>query len=114
MWKTLLFGAVLLSMAACVEDPIVVPVEPQVTGPGAPMSQTAQAECAEKGGAVVVGMGGPVCATPTPDAGKACTKASDCSGSCMAETMTCSKVTPQFGCYDVVMEDGQTAGLCVD
>ena len=66
------------------------------------------------GGTLVHGMAGPTCAKPTPDAGKACTKASDCSGACMAETMTCSEITPQFGCYEVVMEDGQKAGLCVD
>ena len=66
------------------------------------------------GGTVVHGMAGPTCAKPTPDAGKACTKASDCSGACLGETMTCSTMTPMFGCYEVVMEDGQKAGLCVD
>ena len=66
------------------------------------------------GGTVVVGMAGPTCAKPTPDAGKACTNASDCSRSCMADTMTCSTISPQFGCYDIVMEDGQKVGLCVD
>lgn len=66
------------------------------------------------GGTVVIGMAGPTCAKPTPDADKPCTKASDCSGACMADTMTCSKTTPQIGCYDIVMEDGQKVGLCVD
>ena len=65
-------------------------------------------------GTVVIGMAGPTCAKPTPDAGKACTKASDCSGTCLGETMTCSTMTPMFGCYEVVMEDGQKVGLCVD
>lgn len=66
------------------------------------------------GGTVVIGMAGPTCAKPTPDAGKSCTKASDCSGACMADSMTCSTISPQFGCYDIVMEDGQKVGLCVD
>lgn len=65
-------------------------------------------------GTVVMGMAGPTCAKPTPDAGNACTKASDCAGACLAETMTCSTMTPMFGCYAVVMEDGQKVGLCVD
>lgn len=65
-------------------------------------------------GTVVMGMAGPICAKPTSDAGKACTKASDCAGACLAETMTCSTMTPMFGCYEVVMEDGQKVGLCVD
>lgn len=65
-------------------------------------------------GTVVISMAGPTCTNPTPDAGKACTKASDCSGACMADTMTCTTMSPMFGCYEVVMEDGQKAGLCVD
>ena len=66
------------------------------------------------GGTMVHGMAGPTCAKATPDAGKACTKASDCAGACLGETMTCSTMTPLFGCYEVVMEDGQKVGLCVD
>ena len=75
-------------------------------------SPTETVEC--PGGTVVYGMAGPTCAKPTPDAGRACTKASDCEGHCLGETMTCSTTTPMFGCFEVVMEDGQKAGLCVD
>jgi hypothetical protein len=70
--------------------------------------------CLETGGQMVTGMAGPTCATPTPDAGKSCLKASDCSGSCLGATMTCATVTPNFGCYEVMMENGQGAVLCVD
>lgn len=95
MIRGLLLTVALLVLAAC--QPEAAPVG---------------ADC--PGGAVVYGMAGPTCAKPTPDGGKACIKASDCSGHCMADTMTCSKVTPQFGCFEMMTEDGQKVGLCVD
>lgn len=70
--------------------------------------------CAQQGGQTVQGLNGPACAKPTPDAGKSCNKPSDCTGYCMAQTMTCSAQTPQFGCFDIVIEGGNTIGLCVD
>lgn len=110
MRKSLVFVA-LLALAACQSD-APPPLPMGVTA----LSAAERADCLDHGGSV--GMGGMVqaeiCYRPTPDAGKACTKASDCSGACMADTMTCSNVTPQFGCYDVMTEDGQKAGLCVD
>lgn len=89
----------LIGLAACQPD----------AGPGGVVKGV---DC--PGGTVVHGMAGPTCAKPTLDAGKACTKASDCTGACLGETMTCSTMTPMFGCYEVVMEDGQKAGLCMD
>lgn len=89
-----------LALAACTPEP-----GPDVGIPGA---------CLEQGGTMVTGMAGPTCAKPTPDAGKSCRKAGDCSGFCLGETMTCSTVTPMFGCYEVVTEAGQKAMLCVD
>ena len=103
--------AVLTSIAACVEE--TGPVD----GPlGVRMTDAERADCVARGGKVATGgmLGSEQCFRPTPDAGKACKKASDCSGACLGETMTCSAVTPMFGCFEVVMEDGQKAGLCVD
>lgn len=104
--------AALLALTACQAE------APPPFPPGAAggLTQAERADCLDHGGAV--GMGGlaraKICLRPTPDAGKACQRASDCSGACMADTLSCSKVTPQFGCYQVVMEDGQKVGLCVD
>jgi hypothetical protein len=89
-------------LAACVPE----------AGPETGVGSTG--DCGANGGTMVVGMAGPTCAMPTPDAGKACTKPADCSGVCLGETMTCSALTPMFGCYEVVMEGGQKAMLCVD
>lgn len=110
MRKSLLFAA-LLALTACQSD-APPPLPPGVT----PLSAAERADCLDHGGSVVMGglATAEICLRPTQDAGKACTKASDCSGACMADTMTCSKVTPLFGCYEVMMEDGQKAGLCVD
>lgn len=103
--------AALAGLAGCVEE-TVTPSGPE----GVKLSAAERTACLAKGG--TVGRGGlmpnEICITPNPDAGKACTKASDCSGHCMAETRTCSPVTPQFGCFEMLMEDGQKAGLCVD
>ncbi|WP_430463111.1 hypothetical protein [Tabrizicola sp.] len=100
----------LVALAACVE-------EPEPSGPvGVALSAAERTECLAKGGSVGRGglMPNELCILPNPDAGKACNKAGDCLGHCMAETRTCSPVSPQFGCFEMLMEDGQKAGLCVD
>lgn len=69
-----------------------------------------------KGGKV--GRGGllpdEVCFLPEPDAGKTCTKKTDCEGMCLADTRTCSPVTPMFGCFEFLDETGQKVGICID
>ena len=32
----------------------------------------------------------------------------------LADSLTCSAVVPQFGCFEMMTEDGRKAGLCVD
>lgn len=98
-----------LALAGCVEEP---PAGPQ----GKALSDADRAECLMQGGRV--GRGGllpdEVCFRPEPDAGKACTRKSDCSGMCLADTNTCSKVTPMFGCFEFLDETGQKVGICID
>ncbi len=54
------------------------------------------------------------CILPTPDAGKACRKSSDCSsGMCLAESRSCPAKGPLFGCYDI-LEDGEVLTMCID
>jgi hypothetical protein len=98
-----------LALTACVQEP--------ATGPqGKALSDADRAECLMQGGSV--GRGGllpdEVCFRPKPDAGKACTRKSDCSGMCLADTNTCSKVTPMFGCFEFLDETGKKAGICID
>ncbi|MFZ1469141.1 MAG: hypothetical protein WAT09_09195 [Paracoccaceae bacterium] len=98
-----------LALASCMETP---PGGPQ----GKLLTDTERADCLMRGG--TTGYGGffpdEVCFTPQKDAGKACTKAGDCTGLCLAETKTCSKVSPIFGCYEFLDETGQKADICVD
>lgn len=111
MRRIILLAVLAFGLAACVEEP-ANPPGPETLN----LSGAERAQCLAEGG--TVGRGGlmpnEVCFRPTPDAGKSCMKASDCSGLCMADTMTCSKVTPQFGCFEMMNEDGQQVGLCVD
>ena len=104
-----LFLIAALALGACVEAP---PAGPK----GRPLSDTERAECLMKGGSV--GRGGllpdEVCYLPQPDAGKACAKASDCEGMCLADTRTCSPVSPMFGCFEFLDETGRTVRICID
>lgn len=102
--------ALMLALAACV-------AEAQGDGTkGRALDEAERAACLAQGG--TVGRGGllpdELCFRPTPDAGKACTRASDCEGPCMADTMTCSEVTPVFGCYEFMDDQGRKSGICVD
>lgn len=84
---------------------------------GAPETETA---CSDAGGRWDRGgLGGQfTCFLPTPDAGKACTAAEDCSGFCLVEsgagTGSCSAETPMFGCFAYVDLDGAEVTLCID
>ena len=54
------------------------------------------------------------CILPTPDAGKACRRGTDCnSGMCLAESRTCPVQGPLFGCYEI-LEGGEVLTMCID
>jgi hypothetical protein len=107
--KRILCIAAVLMLMGCVE-------EPPTRTEGKPLGEGERAECLMQGG--TVGQGGmlpdEVCVLPKADAGKACTKKSDCAGMCLADTMTCSAVTPMFGCFEFLDETGQKVGICID
>jgi len=102
--------AAALLLAACQSDALPLP-EGSVSMTGAE-----RATCEASGGTVGTGgmLGAEQCFKPLPDAGKACSTASDCEGMCMADTLTCQAITPQFGCFEFLDETGQKVGLCVD
>jgi len=84
-------------------------------GTEAPVPET-EGACLDAGGRWERGgLGGRLlCFLPTPDAGKACTTADDCTGFCLAETGSCSAETPMFGCFTIVDLDGAEPTLCID
>ena len=55
-----------------------------------------------------------VCYRTPRDAGKSCTKASDCSTQCLARSQTCAPIDPLLGCNEVLGNDGSRTTLCVD
>jgi hypothetical protein len=98
-----------LALSGCVDE--------QPAGPeGKTLGDADRSECLTQGG--TVGRGGllpdEICFRPELDAGKSCTRKTDCSGLCLAETNTCSKVTPMFGCFEFLDESGQKVGICID
>lgn len=105
-WSVALLAALLL--AACQSE----------ADEGSPGGQAGGGglSCAAQGGTVSRAplSGQEICIRPTPDAGQSCTRKSDCAGFCLAETRSCAPVTPMFGCFGVLTEDGTEATLCVD
>lgn len=99
----------ILLLPACVADDTAPPDRPQ-------MSQADQDACTGRGGIVsIAGMlGGQFCAEPLPDAGQACTRASDCTGLCMSETRTCQTHANPFGCNSFLDENGDIQTICAD
>jgi hypothetical protein len=95
------------------------------------VSAAERADCAAKGGEVKrVGMSGaPACVIPYADAGKVCSRNSDCLGACLVvlggddqpvpkagEPMagTCEATNSTFGCFTEIEEGKATASVCVD
>lgn len=77
---------------------------------------------ADYGEVITVGFNAQICQRPAMDAGISCESGYDCQGFCLAQekatpgmetTGVCSENDVMFGCFDVV-ENGETATLCVD
>lgn len=54
------------------------------------------------------------CYISSKDAGKFCSKQSDCSSQCLARSKTCAPIWPIFGCSQVLQNDGSLVTLCID
>ncbi len=75
-----------------------------------------QRACEERGGTFGAGPGRmtQVCYITPKDSGRACSKASDCEGHCLARSRSCAPVIPLFGCNDILLDSGQAATICLD
>lgn len=106
--------AALLAVVALVACQPTDPEFPPIDG----VTGVEETECTGQGGRITVGLAGPTCAVPTPDAGQSCTSGEACSGFCLAPEGDgpgqCSPETPYFGCHELLMGDGERAVLCVD
>jgi len=54
------------------------------------------------------------CFTTPRDAGKSCSKASDCSSACLARSLSCAPLQPLFGCHEVLTDRGARVTQCLD
>jgi hypothetical protein len=106
--RFLILAGVLMLAACTPEGP-----EPAETPQSRP---TDRAACTAAGGSWERGgmLGNYICFRPEPDAGQSCKAAKDCSGFCMADSGTCSVISPQFGCFEFLDDAGQPMGLCLD
>ena len=55
-----------------------------------------------------------ICIFNTKDAGKQCTRESDCEGACLARSGSCSPIRPLLGCNDILQDNGVRATLCIE
>lgn len=106
--KRLILMSGLLALSACQQDP-------DMMGKTRAEIRAEQKQCEAEGGQYErAGMFGMACIKKTNDAGKSCAKASDCEGVCLGETHSCSAVTPMFGCFKMIDENGRMEELCID
>lgn len=97
--------------AAADAPPPPVPAEAE---PEAAKSE-AQIACERRKGVWAdAGSGLRACVSSTRDAGKACRKAGDCEGECLARSGTCAPFTPLFGCNEVFDDTGRRMTQCLD
>ena len=106
--KQLVLVFCVIGLAACQTD--------QDISDGSPSElRIERKKCEAQGGQFLPGgLSGLVCFLKTEDAGKSCSSYWDCQGQCMAETRTCSAVSPMFGCFSMLDEDGEAVEICID
>ena len=92
-----------------------------ILGPGAAATDpsnavTQQAACERRGGdwRRVGSVGLMTCFTTPKDAGKYCTKSTDCSTECLARSNTCAPIQPLYGCNELLDALGRKGTVCVD
>ncbi len=108
VWGLLALAA--LALSGC------QPEEDRLPPVGEELVALQQARCEADGGiwSRAGAEGAFACFRRTPDAGKRCTSAGDCSGACLARSGTCAPLDPLIGCEEVLTASGARAMLCLD
>ncbi|MER5170532.1 hypothetical protein [Thioclava sp. GXIMD2076] len=113
--KVLLLGVALLGAASCQFDlpkPGRSAAEP-LPAVGKARATLLQEACTKRGGVWKQRSDGAICVTTPKDAGKSCSKASDCEGECLARSNTCAPLKPLMGCNDIRTENGMSVTQCL-
>jgi hypothetical protein len=99
----------LLAVASC--KPGATPGLPPV---GTAAVAAERAACEARGGSLrALGASLMFCQRQTGDAGKACTRADDCEGVCLARSRSCAPLTPLAGCNDILTSAGTVVSECL-
>ncbi|PTQ72691.1 lipoprotein [Celeribacter persicus] len=117
MRKAFLATLAALTLAACQSDTPEDAPGYGLAGYDPKAAETGKAACDARGGDFrAAGLGGfMTCFTTPKDAGKSCSKSTDCSSNmCLARSRTCAPITPLFGCNDLLDAEGRQVSLCVD
>lgn len=96
-------------------EPLASPA-PAPEEPPPPPASPAEAKCLKSGG-IWANAGkstAKTCVKRTKDAGRSCTRQTQCEGFCLARSRTCAPIAPMFGCNDILQADGREATLCID
>jgi hypothetical protein len=101
--------ALLATLAACRQSDRLEPVGEQRV---AIERQT----CEDHGGRFgKAGSSGLLACFETPrDAGKSCSRSTQCESACLARSQTCAPVKPLFGCNEILNEAGTRQTQCLD
>lgn len=90
------------------------PIPAPVPAPAVAVKSPGQITC-EKGGGTYARVSTLFTCVKTPrDAGKHCTRESDCTGRCLARSNTCAPFDPLVGCNDILDDMGRDVKLCLD
>ncbi|MDE3122882.1 MAG: hypothetical protein KGK00_14000 [Paracoccaceae bacterium] len=74
-----------------------------------------KAQCEATGGRYMGRTGGAMLCFHTPsDAGKSCTRSTECSAGCLAKSRTCAPITPLIGCQQLLDSEGRLVTQCVN
>ncbi|WP_096786331.1 hypothetical protein [Rhodobacter sp. CZR27] len=97
--------------AAGAEIPAAIPAAAE---PPPVVKSPSQIACEKRKGSYVKVKSLFTCVKTPRDAGKRCSRDSDCSGHCLARSQTCAPFDPLIGCNDILDDEGRRITLCLD
>lgn len=109
--KFLLLGIALLLSGCLGAKPAPNPL---LMSPAESLARS-RAQCEAAGGRYMGQKGGAMlCFHTPPDAGKSCTRSTQCTAGCLAKSQTCAPITPLIGCQQLLDNEGRLVTQCVN
>ena len=101
-------GSAQTQTAPAASAPAATPAPAPIVSPEQALCEKSRGQWSASGSST-----GHVCVHTTRDSGKACHRKGDCQGECLAQSGTCSPITPLMGCNDILQADGTEVTLCL-